>query len=536
MLEVGFTGVAPHRATTVTTATRAPLLPDEPRRRLSVLRLFVALLVLAGIGLGGFFGAQQRLLAGTVTTQQTWFAPYVDVTLTPTYQFQNPSADAARQSVLGFVVAAPDGSCAPSWGGAYTLSKANTSLVLASRIAQVQQNGAKPIVSFGGRDHVSLDVACQDVPSLVSAYQSVVNAYGLTTIDLDIEGAALDNFSAEKRRAAALAALERADPRLGVWLTLPVEANGLQANALSVISSMLRDRVSITGINVMTMDFTHAPGQGNTMLGLVTSALNSVHQQLSTLYPSYGVQLKSQQIWQRLGATVMIGQNDFSGQIFTINDARGLVQFAQRTHLGRVSMWSINRDSQCGSAFPENGLLSNTCSGTAQGAMKFSQIFGQLGGGVLASLAAGNVRPLVANTNPADAPYPQWSAAVDYPVGYKVVADGEIFQAKWYNTGQDPRAQIQYAWQTPWELLGPVLPGDHAPVIALPSPGTYPNWALGTLYHAGAKVIYNGLPYQTKWTNQGTSPGTSATDPFGSPWKPLYKIPGEPVTPATPGL
>ena len=54
-------------------------------------------------------------------------------------------------------------------------------------------------------------------------------------------------------------------------------------------------------------------------------------------------------------------------------DAQGLVGFASRDHLGRVSMWSLNRDSQCGSSFPEIGLLSNTCSGTAQSGLQFAQ-------------------------------------------------------------------------------------------------------------------------------------------------------------------
>jgi hypothetical protein len=36
------------------------------------------------------------------------------------------------------------------------------------------------------------------------------------------------------------------------------------------------------------------------------------------------------------------------------------------------------------------------------------------------------------------------------------VENGEIYQAKWYNTGDDPSAQVQFAWQTPWELLGSV--------------------------------------------------------------------------------
>jgi cellulose synthase/poly-beta-1,6-N-acetylglucosamine synthase-like glycosyltransferase/chitodextrinase len=506
--------------------------PGEPRRRLSLLRVLVALIVLGAVGYGGLIGVQTRL-ASTAVVHQTWFAPYVDVTLTPTYQFQSSTADLARQTVLGFVVAAPGAGCAPSWGAGYTLAQANQSLTLSSRIAQLEQDGAEPIVSFGGQAHTSLDVACTSVSGLARAYQSVIKAYQLTTIDLDIEGAALSNFAAEQRRAAAIADLEQAaraaHRQLSVWLTLPVEPSGLQGNAISVISSMLRDHVSITGINVMTMDFTHAPAAGSTMLTSVESTLNSTHAQLANLFPRYGVRLRSQQIWQRLGATVMIGQNDIAGENFTVPDAEGLVSFAGSTHLGRISMWSLNRDSQCGSSFPETGLLSNTCSGTAQSSLEFSQVFVQLHGVTSVTASAGNVQPAVANTNPADAPYPQWSATGDYPYGYKVVENGEIYQAKWFNTGDDPQAQVQYSWQTPWELLGPVLPGNHAPVIATPSGASYPAWSLSTQYQGGAKVLYHGLPYEAKWDNQGVSPEGATSDPVDSPWKALYGVPGEPA-------
>ena len=369
---------------------------------------------------------------------------------------------------------------------------------------------------------------------LTQAYQSVISDYQLTTIDLDIEGAALANFAAEERRAAAIASLEQtaraAHRQLSVWLTLPVEPSGLQDDALSVIESMLRDHVSITGINVMTMDFSQAPAAGSTMLASVQAALNATHAQLADLFPRYGIQLRSQQIWQRLGATVMIGQNNIAGENFTVADAQGLVRFAGATHLGRISMWSLNRDSQCGSSFPESGLLSNTCSGTAQSGLQFSQIFGQLQGVTSVTSSAGNVQPAVANTNPADAPYPQWSATGDYPFGYKVVENGEIYQAKWYNTGDDPQAQVQYSWQTPWELLGPVLPGDHAPVIPRPSAGTYPAWSISDNYKAGDKVLFQGLPYESKWDNQGVSPQGAVSDPADSSWEPLYRIPGEPAT------
>ena len=529
----GSVAPGPQRPAQKRRAAHGPAEPTgEPRRRLSLLRVLVALIILGGAGYGGLVGVQTRL-ASTTVVHQTWFAPYVDVTLTPTYQFQSSTADLARQTVLGFVVAEPGAGCTPSWGAAYTLAQANQSLALSSRVAQLAQDGAQPIVSFGGQAHTSLDVACTSVSGLARAYQSVIDAYQVTAVDLDIEGAALSNFAAEQRRAAAVADLEQAaraaHRQLSVWLTLPVEPSGLQGNAISVISSMLRDHVSITGINVMTMDFTHAPAAGSTMLASVQSALKSTHAQLANLFPRYGIRLRSQQIWQRLGATVMIGQNDIAGENFTVPDAVGLVSFARSTHLGRISMWSLNRDSQCGSSFPETGLLSNTCSGTAQSGLQFSQVFGQLHGVTSVTASAGDVQPAVANTDPADAPYPQWSATGDYPYEYKVVEDGEIYQAKWFNSGDDPQAQVQYAWQTPWELLGPVLPGNHAPVIATPSGDAYPAWSIGTQYKGGDKVVYQGLPYEAKWDNQGVSPQDATSDPADSPWKALYKVPGEPA-------
>jgi chitinase len=300
-----------------------------PRSR-GVFRRLQVLVLLAGLGYGGYHTVRTRLTP-LPPIRSTWFAPYVDVTLTPTYQFQSSSADPARQAVLGFVVASPRSGCAPSWGGAYTLTGASQSLSLGSRIAQLQQDGAEAIVSFGGQKHTSLDVACTSVTGLTAAYQSVISRYQLSTIDLDIEGAALDDFAAGQRRAAAIAALEQSaraqHRRLGVWLTLPAEPSGLQDNALSVIRSMLRARVPITGVNVMTMDFAQPPAAGTAMLQQVREALDATHAQLAGLLPRYGVHLQPEQIWQRLGATVMIGQNDIAGQIVTVDDAKGVAAY-----------------------------------------------------------------------------------------------------------------------------------------------------------------------------------------------------------------
>jgi chitinase len=64
-------------------------------------------------------------------------------------------------------------------------------------------------------------------------------------------------------------------------------------------------------------------------------------------------------------------------------------------------------------------------------------------------------------------------------------------------------------------------------ITRLPA-GTDPAWSLSTQYKAGDKVLYQGLPYQAKWSDQGVSPATQSTGPSGSPWKALYSIPGEP--------
>ena len=243
------------------------------------------------------------------------------------------------------------------------------------------------------------------------------------------------------------------------------------------------------------------------------------------------LQLRSAEVWQRIGVTVMIGQNDTQGERFSITDAQGLTKFASRHQLGRVSLWSLNRDAPCGAAFPQTGMLSNTCSGTAETSLQFSRLFSAIHGQAPATArgAAPNLRLPTPDTNPSDAPYPAWSPTAAYPAGYKVVENGEIYQAKWFNTGEDPAAQVQYDYQTPWELLGPVLPGDHAPALRKLAPGSYPAWSLSKAYRRGDKVLFEGMPYAAKWVNQGISPGAQANDPAGSPWRPLFRIPGEPA-------
>lgn len=509
----------------------SPLGREAPPK-FSALRILAAVVILGGAGYGAFIGLKNKIQVGSAKNVSTLFAPYVDVTLTPTYQFQAPASNPARVSVLGFVVAASSKQCTPSWGGYYSIGQANRSLVLSSRIAKMDSSGAEAIVSFGGQKNTDLAVACPTATALANAYQSVIDAYNIHAIDLDIEGPALDSFAALQKRASAIRILEQraalAHRPLQVWLTLPVLSSGLQDNALSVIESMLKDHVHLAGINVMAMDFTAPPASGATMLTLIEQSMKSVHDQIQSMLPRYGIHQQSNDIWRFLGVTVMIGQNNISGEQFTTADATGLKRFAGQKRIARVSIWSVNRDQPCAQSYGA-ALLSNTCSSTVQTPLQFSTIFSGLNGSIGSGTSGRTLlRPAVPVLNPANAPFPQWNPQASYVTGYKVVDQGEIYQAKWYNSGQDPTTQFQYSWQSPWELLGPVLSTDHVPVIPLLPPGTYPAWSPAQVYVAGTTVLYQGLAYKAKWSSQDVVPGLGSATDSSAPWQPQFAIPGEP--------
>jgi len=94
----------------------------------------------------------------------------------------------------------------------------------------------------------------------------------------------------------------------------------------------------------------------------------------------------------------------------------------------------------------------------------------------------------------ANAPYPLWQPADPYVAGYKVVRDGYVYQAKWYNQATDPAAQMQFAWQTPWLLIGPVLPGDHASPTTTLAPSTDPAWDETATYQLATRCCSRVCP------------------------------------------
>jgi chitinase len=521
-----------------------PMLPDAPQPKLSPWRLLIALLVLIAIGGAAFVILRHRnselaAQASVGSQTKTWFAPYVDATLTPTVAFQDPATNPSRNAVLGFIVAGsrPSTACTPTWGTYETLDGAATTMDLDRRVAQLRGQGGDAIISFGGQANTELAIACDRPAALQSAYRAVISRYDADTIDFDVEGTAVDNTAANVRRAAAVKAIQtsiRADKgHLAVWLTLPVTPQGLNPDALSVVRTMLADKVDLAGVNVMAMDFGVASAAPN-MLGAITSSMVASQKQLAALYGSAGVRLDSAQVWHRLGITVMIGQNDVAGERLSPTAAKTVTDFAAAHGLGRVSMWSLNRDSQCGVTFALIGTHSNLCSGVVQQPLQFSKTFVQLRGNARATAAAVTPADLLpaATTatadDPAKSPYPIWQPTLAYRENYKVVWKQAVYIATFYSEGQTPDAVNVTGTVSPWRLIGPVLRTDRAPKIPTLPAGTYPKWSASMVFTAGNSVLYRGLHYRASWYTQGDVPGGTGQGGTVSPWKALYRIPGEP--------
>ncbi len=498
-------------------------------KRLSVPRLLVAVTVTGSLVAGGFW-ATQVVTAAAEPRAASWFAGYADVTATPSFAFETSTAKADRNVVLSFVVASPGDACQPSWGAAYSLGEASASLDLDRRIARLQQEGGDVAISFGGQRNDELATACTDVSRLESAYDSVIDRYSVSTIDLDIEGSNLTDTAGTRRRAEAIAAVQKqrraAGSELAVWLTLPVTPDGLTPDGQAVVRDTLARGVDLAGVNAMTFDYGESLRPGTGVLAASTQALTAVERQLGILYARAGTTLSDKTLWSKIGATPMIGQTDEKREVFSLADARAYNRFADAHGVGRMSMWSLGRDRTCGSNYTTLSVVSDSCSGVTQGSASFAAILAAgFGGRPLDS--AGTVttsEPVVTTSlkdDPATSPYPIWSDTASYLQGTKIVWHHNVYQAKWWTRGDLPDNPVLNAYETPWTLVGPVLKGEKPiPVPTLPA-GTYPGWQGGVPFQKGDRVTFDGVPYEAKWWTQGDSPAAASSNPDSSPWVPL---------------
>jgi len=503
----------------------------QPTRRLSLWRILLAFWIMVGLGYSAInrfeTWQEEKVLGGT---QKPWFAAYVDVTSTPTFAFEQLGATTAPNVVLAFIVSSSSDPCTPTWGTYFTMDEAANTLDLDRRIARLRQQGGEIIVSFGGALNDELALKCSDQDMLLNAYKSIIERYDLDTIDLDLENVSLSDSEASKRRAEVIAKLQeqrRSEGKsLAVWLTLPVAPQGLTQVGTNAVKEMLSNKVDLAGVNVMTMDYGGSKEREQSMHDASSNALVQTQRQLDILYGQAGINLNSATLWRKIGATPMIGQNDIASEVFTIEDATVFNQFARDKGVGRMSYWSANRDIPCGDNYVDLKIVSDSCSGVKTEKSSFAKVLSNGFDGDLSLNAAvvttddPDAKTQIVD-DPAKSPYQVWNESGTYLEKVKVVWHGNVYEAKWWTKGDMPDNPVLQAWETPWQLIGPVLPGEKPiPQPTLP-PGTYPAWSGKIEYQAGQRVLFDGVPYIAKWWNTGESPAASSSNSDTAAWIPL---------------
>ncbi|MGV9250870.1 glycoside hydrolase family 18 protein [Streptomyces sp. NPDC003697] len=299
---------------------------------------------------------------GTGTTASAGFAPYVDTSLSPAFDLlASAAATGVKNYTLAFVT--DGGGCTPKWGGVTDL----TSDAVAAQIGALRAEGGDVRVSFGGASGSELATACSSADALAAAYAKAVDAFKLTKVDFDVEGGALPNTAANTRRAQAIARLQQQHPGLDVSFTLPVMPEGLTQDGVNLLADARSNGVRISTVNIMAMDY--GASYSGDMGTYAEQAATATQAQIKSV-----LALSDSAAWKTVAVTPMIGVNDVSSEVFKVDDATQLVDFARSKGLGGLSMWSATRDKPCaGGARP---TADATCSSIVQDPFAFSKAFG----------------------------------------------------------------------------------------------------------------------------------------------------------------
>jgi chitinase len=303
---------------------RTPTIPRKPR----LVGLVLAAATALGSGGLALATAQSAAAAGSAFPAH-FAAPYLQIASSDAGDMAaDMAATGDKYYTLAFLI--------PSTGcNAYWEDDGSGVGAFASQISALQSSGGNVIISFGGADGGEPALTCTSVSSLTAEYQSIVNTYGVTRLDFDIEGSTLSNTAATTRRDQALAALQAQDPAVQVDFTLAVAPNGLPTGGGSEYA-LLQDAkaqgVKVSTVNIMTMDF----GAGSNDLADAESAAQATAGQLSGLYG-----ISTSAAYAMMGLTPIAGTND-DGTVFSTANAQSLESFAAANGVEELSFWEVD--------------------------------------------------------------------------------------------------------------------------------------------------------------------------------------------------
>jgi chitinase len=331
---------------------------DMSSSRKSASRTAVALAAAALAICGAATVVPSASAAPASATASTGFAPYTDMSNSNENLLDTAiTGHGVRNFTAAFVIGS---GCNQIWGD--TLPVGNDPYT-DPEIARAKSEGASVIISSGGAAGWPLAWTCTDQSTINAGYQKIINAYGVNSLDFDIEGAAIADQTSAKRLMTAMKTLKSSNSGLRFSVTLPVMPTGLTADGVNILKTAKSVGVKIDVVNIMTMDYY----QGNQDMGnAAISAAKATLSQMKSVDSTY--------TYANLGITPMIGVND-DGSTFTLSNASSVESWAKSNGVGRLAFWSVNRDKSCSAAAVVHPDASSTCSGVSQSTLAFTDRF-----------------------------------------------------------------------------------------------------------------------------------------------------------------
>jgi hypothetical protein len=389
--------------------------------------------VTAVLAAGGLATGLAVSLAAPAQAAVAWpshvFAPYVDTGLSNT----TLTTVAADYGTKYFTLAFVDGS-----GCQWSLPNQSG---WQSQISSLQSQGGDVSISFGGyttdTNGTDLGATCSSASALATQVESVVTTLGVTHLDFDIESSELTNSTDYTRTAQALALVRSwassTGRSLSISYTLPVLSSGLTSDGVSVLNAAASSGFTPNIVNLMTMDY----GSSGTEMG--TAADQAIDATAPQVASAFGVSTST--AYGMLGNTPMIGQNDSSGEIFTLADASTVESYAASKGIAMVSFWSEGRDN---GGCPGQTSASSTCSGVSQNSGQFTQIFQAFSGGASSTgssspSASPTPTPTATSTGGSGGSCAAaWSSSATYVSGNEVSYNGDNWTANQWNYNEVP--------------------------------------------------------------------------------------------------
>jgi hypothetical protein len=264
------------------------------------------------------------------------------------------SATGIQQFTMAFILS--DGTCKPAWDGDRPLTGGTDQ----QTIKAIRAAGGDVTVSFGGWSGNKLGESCSSASKLAAAYQKVIDAYTLKSIDIDIESTEFENATVRQRVIDALKTVKTNNPGLKAYITFGTTTTGPDSDGQDLIKRGAAKKLDLDGWAIMPFDY----DEGSLDMAATTkSAVTGLKNDVASAYG-----LSSDAAYRKVGFSSMNGITDSTGEKITLADFKSMLSYAKSHHLARVSFWSVNRDRPCGS-----GSDADSCSGISQGTYDFTK-------------------------------------------------------------------------------------------------------------------------------------------------------------------